>query len=193
MLTMFSGTAIAADQLNNAGMKGTYPFNETIIGAIGSPDSATGACPTSLPSSAQQLTLTNQGTWSFDGAGNMLAQDTGVLMTAPGQGGAFDVIASQANCPGTYNVRSDGTVDMVYNCSVPAGPGASVEFDVQSKGVLTPANMLVAIPPALGGGMRVLNEYFVAGGVKTLIACAVIGENTSVMRTNKKGQVWPVN
>ncbi len=191
LLTMMSGVANAEEKLNNANLRGVFPFNETIIGAVAPTTAA--ACPTALSSSAQQLTLTNQGTWAFDGAGHMLAEDTGVLMTAPGQGGAFDVIASAATCPGTYNVQQDGTVQMVYTCSVPAGPGATVQFDVQSKGVLTPTNMLVAIPPATGGGTRVLNEYFTVGGTRTLIACVVIGENTNVVRTRKPGQRWPVD
>ncbi len=116
----------------------------------------------------------------------MDAEDTGVLVTVPGTGEAADVLASAASCPGTYTVNADHTVDMDYTCGL---AGGYVKFVVQSHGVLTSTNMLVAIPPAAGGQTRVLSEY--VGG--TLAACAVIGENTNVVRVNGAGFHWPVS
>jgi len=181
-----SGAAHAGGATSlNAALKGVYPFNETIIGVTAP---ATGpTCPQTLApgSVTSQLMLTNQGTWTFDGAGNMNAQDTGVLVTAPGTGEAADVAASAASCPGTYTVNADHTVDMAYVCGL---AGGYVQFVVQSHGVITPHNILVAIPPAAGGQTRVLQEF--VGGV--LAACAVVGENTNVMRVSGSGYHWPV-
>jgi hypothetical protein len=169
----------------NATMKGVFPFNETIIGVTAP---ATGpTCPQTLAAGSvtSQLQLTNQGEWTFDGKGNLSIVDTGVLVTSPGTGEAADVAASMANCSGTYKVNADHTVDMAYTCGL---AGGYVQFIVQSRGLLSPTNMLVAIPPAAGGQTRVLQEL--VGG--NLAACAVIGENTNMMRVNGPGYSWPV-
>jgi len=170
----------------NATLKGTYPFNETLIGVTAPATGST--CPQTLAPGTVSGTLqvTDQGLWTFDGAGNMEANDTGVLVTTPGTGEPADVSASVASCGGTYHVNANNTVDMAYVCSL---AGGYVQFVVQSHGVLTPVNMLVAIPPAAGGLTRVLSEY--VGGV--LAACAVVGENTNVIKVSGAGYSWPVH
>ena len=178
--------ASGAQDKGNATLKGVFPFNETIIGVVA--PATGGACPQTLAAGtiSSQLMLTNQGTWTFDGKGGMDAEDTGVLVTVPGTGEAADVLASMASCPGTYTVNADHTVDMAYTCGL---AGGYVKFVMQPHGVLTPTNMLVAIPPAAGGQTRVLSEC--VGGI--LAACAVIGENTNVVRVNGAGFHWPAS
>jgi hypothetical protein len=186
LLALLLSGGLAHAESANAKLKGTFPFNETIIGVTAP---ATGpTCPQTLaPGTVNStLQLTNQGLWTFDGNGHMEADDTGVLVTTPGTGQVADVAASVATCVGTYNVNADNTVDMAYNCGL---AGGFVQFVVQSRGVLTPVNMLVAIPPAAGGQTRVLSEY--VGG--QLAACAVIGENTNMIRTKAPGVRWPVD
>ena len=180
-----AGAAHAATTSPNATLQGTFPFSGTIIGVTAP---ATGpTCPSTLApgSIGGQLFLTSQGTWTFDGKGNMEANATGVLQTAPGTGEAADVSASVSSCAGTYTVNANHTVDMAYVCSL---AGGYVQFVIQAHGVITPANILIAIPPAAGGRSRVLSEY--VGGV--LAACAVVGENTTVMRLGGTGVHWPV-
>ena len=98
----------------NATLKGTYPFNETIIGAT-APANGPSRPQTLAPGTVQgTLMLTNQGQWTFDGAGNMEANDAGLLVTTPGTGEAADVSASAASCGGAYTVNANNTVDMAY-------------------------------------------------------------------------------
>jgi hypothetical protein len=170
-----SGAAHAAS--SNSILKGAFPFNETIIAAIAPAGPGQTSCGSTLATPVQQqLTLTNQGTWTFDGKGGMLAQDTGVLTLLPGTSQYMDVSYSAASCPGTYQV-SGNTVTMTYTCSL---AGGALQFDVQSVGQITASSILVAIPPASGGVMRILPEYLVTNGQRTLLACAVVGENTHV-------------
>ena len=186
-LAMLTGAAAShADGGGNASLKGTFPFNETIIGV--SAPATGGTCPQTLAPGTvtSELSITNQGMWTFDGKGNVDINDTGVLITTPGTGEPADVSASAASCGGTYHVNNDNTVDMAYTCGV---AGGFVQFVVQAHGVITPTNMLVAIPPGAGGQERVLKEY--VGGA--LAACAVIGENTNLMRVQGPGFHWPVD
>ena len=186
LAVLLSGGAGHAGSSGNASLKGTFPFNETIIG-VSAP--ATGAtCPQTLASGSvtSELAITNQGMWTFDGNGNVNISDTGVLVTTPGTGEPADVTASAASCGGTYHVNNNNTVDMAYTCGIANG---YVQFVVQAHGIITPNNILVAIPPGAGGQERVLSEY--VGG--NLAACAVIGENTNLMRVPGPGFSWPGN
>jgi hypothetical protein len=162
---------------SNAALKGSYPFNETIIGAVSPASPGQTACGQTLTNPvAQQLTLTNQGIWTFDGKGNLEINDTGVLTVTPGTNQYMDVSYSAASCAGTYAV-SGNKVSMKYTCGV---AGGVVQFDVIALGLITPSSILVAVPPAAGNTMRIVPEYFAAGGARTLIACTVIGENTHI-------------
>jgi hypothetical protein len=188
LAVLLSGNAGHAANGGNASLKGTFPFNETIIGVTAAAPANGAPCPQTLAANSvtSELAITNQGMWTFDGAGNVNISDTGVLVTTPGAGEAADVTASAASCGGTYHVNNDNTVDMAYTCGLANG---YVQFIVQAHGVITPTNILVAIPPAAGGQERVLSEL--VGG--KLAACAVIGENTNLMRVPGPGFSWPGN
>jgi hypothetical protein len=163
---------------SNSTLKGTFPFNETIIAGVAPAGPGQTQCGSSLATPVQQqLTLTNQGQWTFDGAGHVSIQDTGVLTLLPGTGQYMDVSASAASCAGTYTVTGS-TVSMAYTCSL---AGGVIQFDVQALGQITPTAVLVAIPPAANGQARILPEYFVAPtGQRTLLACTIVGENTHI-------------
>ena len=87
---------------------------------------------------------------------------------------------SEAHCDGTYLVERDSTVSMDYVCSVPAN-GGQVQFDVHARGVLTPHILQVAIPPAANGKARITPMYFASSFGRSLIGCAIVGENTTVV------------
>ena len=165
--------AAQAEELSNASLKGVFPFNETIIAGIASFQGAGVA-----RAITQQFSLTNQGTWGFDGQGRVHMDDTGVQVIV--QGGQVSAGYSEAHCDGTYLVERDSTVSMDYVCSVPAN-GGQVQFDVHARGVLTPHILQVAIPPAANGKARITPMYFASSFGRTLIGCAIVGENTTVV------------
>ena len=170
--------AAQAEELSNASLKGVFPFNETIIAGI-APFQGD-RCPSDPSALAitQQFSLTNQGTWGFDGQGRVHMDDTGVQVIV--QGGQVSAGYSEAHCDGTYLVERDSTVSMDYVCSVPAN-GGQVQFDVHARGVLTPHILQVAIPPAANGKARITPMYFASSFGRTLIGCAIVGENTTVV------------
>ena len=180
-LAMLGTVAAQADGLTNASLKGTFPFNETIIAGIAGPP-ASGPCPTdgAQLTIVQQFSLTNQGTWSFDGVGHVHMDDTGVSVTV--NSGASPLIQagySEAHCDGTYQVQSNSTVSMDYICSVPAA-GGQVQFDVHAVGVVAAHMIQVAVPPAPGGKARVTPVHFASTAGRVLIGCSIVGENTTI-------------
>jgi hypothetical protein len=183
-----AATAVKADNRNlNSSVKGTFPFNETIIAGIASVDQTTGKCPNLLPSYPnvfQQLSLTNQGTWSFDGAGHVHMDDTGVQVVVPGAGSPANTTYSEAHCDGTYDVKPDSTIAFHYYCSVPAGPGNYITFDVHAKGVISKTMIQVAVPSA-GPNQLQVTPVYTGPNVSsldgaTLYGCSVVGENTTI-------------
>jgi hypothetical protein len=181
-IAAFSGTALVrADGLTNRSLKGVFPFNETIIAGI-APFTGN-ACPTDASQLVitQQFSLTNQGTWGFDGVGHVHMDDTGVQVIA--QGGQITAGYSEAHCDGTYQVQHDATISMDYICSVPSA-GGQVQFDVHARGVITRNVIQVAIPPAPGNKARITPVHFASGSGRTLIGCSIVGENTTVVLDN---------
>jgi len=190
------GSARADNPNLNASVKGTYPFNETIIAGVATP--VAGVCPAATPGQPypnvyQQLSLTNQGTWSFDGKGNVKMDDTGVEVLVPGAGThPVDVMYSEAHCKGTYQVNANSTIDFHYYCSVPQPGNFWVTFDVTAKGIITPHTILVAVPPAPNATARVTpvyfgsNEYSINGA--SLVGCSVVGENTTISLTSDQNE-----
>ena len=181
----------------NSAVKGTFPFNETIIAAVQYVQGVT-TCPQTV-SPTQQLSLTNQGSWTFDGAGNLSIDDTGVEVLVPGNGGAPATVAySQAHCAGTYQVNKNSTVSLHYYCSVPASyPVTSstsyATFDVHSNGVISKNLIQVAVPSAGPGQIQVTPVYLTSssGSIppgSPLIGCSVVGENTTVAFTSAQWQ-----
>ncbi len=149
-------------------------------------------CDHGLPPGAiqQQLTLTNRGTWTFDGKGNLSISDDGVLTILPGSSQFLDVSPSHADCSGTYNVLPDNSVDMNYACAV---AGGAIVFDkIHAVGRLTSAVMLVAVPNSPDGQLVLGPQYFVSGSTRTLIACTITAENTTIGRVNAAHNAWPV-
>jgi hypothetical protein len=169
---------VQADGLTNRSLKGIFPFNETIVAGI-APFQGD-ACPTDASQLAitQQFSLTNQGTWGFDGAGHVHMDDTGVQVIV--QGGQVSAGYSEAHCDGTYLVAQDATISMDYICSVPAN-GGQIQFDVHARGVIKRNIIQVAIPPAPGNKARITPVHFASNTGRTLIGCSIVGENTTVV------------
>jgi hypothetical protein len=185
------GTGVAqAEGRSNASLKGVFPFNETIIAGI-APFQGT-ACPTDASQLVitQQFSLTNQGTWGFDGVGHVHMDDTGVSVVVQVQNGPPPTTItsgySEAHCDGTYSVGNDSTVSMDYICSVPA-PGGQVQFDVHAIGVITPHIIQVAVPPAPGNKARVTPVHFASTSGRVLIGCSIVGENTTIVLDKDDG------
>jgi hypothetical protein len=179
-----SGPGPISQTTLNSCLKGNFPYNETLIG-VDAPATGPACSATLAPGSVTgTIMLTTQGSWTFDGAGNIATAASGVLVSAPGTGEAADPSVAAENCSGTYSVNQDGTLDMAYVCSL---AGGSVQTTYQAHGVITPTSILVTVPPAAGGQPRVLSEY--VGGL--LAACETVGMNTNVVRTNGPGFVWP--
>lgn len=173
-------SAPAGDGPSNASLKGTYPFNETIIAGIGSlPPS--GSCPTdgAALTITQQFSLTNQGTWAFDGVNRVHMDDTGVQVTVS-QGGVIASGYSEAHCDGTYQVTDNRSVSMDYICRVPQPEGSRVEFDVHAIGVISKHMIQVAVPPGTGKTARVTPVHLATTAGRFPIACSIVGENTTI-------------
>lgn len=193
-VSFFVGPAAADDkQPLNSQLQGTYPFNETLIFGVAPVTDGSSNCSQSLPPGAiqQQLTLTNHGMWTFDGAGHLTISDDGILTTLPGTNQFTDVSASHADCAGTYQLMSDGSVDMHYNCSV---AGGLVQFaDIHTVDQITQANILVASPNTPDGKLVVGPQYLVINGSRKLIACIITAENTTIGRLKGAHFIWPSN
>jgi hypothetical protein len=166
----------AADSLSS--VRGKFPSNETVIGGVAFVASGTTACPTDATklNITQQVSITNQGLWTFDGKGHIQVDDTGVEVTVTQS--QSTVIAAQqwkAHCEGTYNIESDGSLAIDNICSIPG----MLQIDLHSRGILTPHIILQAAPPAL----TVSPVYSVsATGTRSLVACALIGANGTIVR-----------
>ena len=173
-----------ADGISNASLKGTFPFNETIIAGIAPvPSSSGGVCPTdgAQLTITQHFSLTNQGQWSFDGVGKVHMDDTGVSVTVtPGAPSLLAAGYSEAHCDGTYQVQDKSTVSMDYICSVPQPDGSQVQFDVHAVGVISAHMIQVAVPPAPGKKARVTPVHLATTSGRALIACSIVGENTTI-------------
>jgi len=182
LVVLGATVAAQADGPSNASLKGTFPFNETIIAGIG-PVPSGGQCPTDGAQLAitQHFSLTNQGTWAFDGRGHVHMDDTGVSVTVNAT--TTPLLAagySEAHCDGTYQVQDKSTVSMDYICSVPQPDGSQVQFDVHAVGVISAHMIQVAVPPAPGKKARVTPVHLANTSGRFLIACSIVGENTTI-------------
>jgi hypothetical protein len=174
-LLVFVCFASAAFAQNNSDrLKGDFPFNENLQFATGSAQD--GSCPHVLTGPVTQALVTNTGTWSFDGHGNLKIVDQGVLMEVPSTD-ASQVTPINSVCKGTYRFLNDDTVDLHYNCST--SPGSF--FQVHTVGKITPDNILVAVQHTIDGSLEV-TPLFVGGSIE---ACVYIAENTVIARTKK--------
>ena len=191
---LLAASSALADSVSNASIKGTFPFNETIIAGISAPGGSN-LCD-AAPDAYEQFSLTNQGLWTFDGSGHVHMDDTGVSVvveknppTPPAAPVTIQSGYSEAHCDGTYQVQGDSTVEMDYICAVPAGPDHAVQFDVHAHGVITPHIIQVAVPPAGPGAMRQTPIYYAYTpngnwtykGSRGQIGCGVVGENTTIV------------
>jgi len=177
-LLMFVCIASAAFAQNNSdGLKGDFPFNETLQFVTGSPQN--GTCPHVLTGPVTQSVVTNTGVWSFDGSGNVKIVDQGVLMQVPSTD-ASQATPSNGVCKGRYQLLDDDTIDFHYNCST--SPGSF--FKVHTVGKITPNNILVAVDHRVDGSLEV--TPFVVGG--NIEACVYIAEDTVIARTKKTGK-----
>ncbi len=189
--SLMIGAAYGASSsaLNNQ-LKGTFPFNETIIAAIATVPPS-GTCPKSVTNGStdlnvvQHFSLTNQGTWSFDGAGNVNMDDTGVQVTWTPYSSKVEVAASSASCKGNYSVNSDASIDFHYYCSLPNPSGSGyVTFDVTAKGFISKNIVQVSVPNSGPNQILVTPVYIstlpytITGA--TPAGCSVVGENTTI-------------
>ena len=159
---------------NNSDLKGTFPFNETIHivqqGAVG------GQCGTSLSGPVSTAVYNDTGYWTFDGKGNMWAQDHGTYVTVFPPTDASQVTGAGASCKGTYTIPETGKVYLHYKCSLDNWVSY---FDVHSLGHLTGTTLLVETMSNSDGSPGV-TPYVLKGAT---VGCSNVLENTVVSLT----------
>ena len=114
---LLAGCLLSAPMLfaqHNSDLKGDFPFNETIHVIQQTNPPSGGACGATLTGPVTELIITDQGTWSFDGKGNVTIKDSGILITNNPPSDASQVVPEAAQCVGKYNLLDKSTVDFHY-------------------------------------------------------------------------------